>query len=360
MKAGNYMRSAKHIVMITPGFPWDEADSTCIPALQAFVEALALTCAHYRISVITLHYPGRKSMYKWKGIQVYPINAGNRRFPLRFLAWQKVLRTFKQIHNSHPVDLLHCFWLNEASLLGQRIQKRWGVKTIATLMGQDPLPTNRYLRLLDLSRFTVVGISERASGHLEHSSGRKADQLIPWGLTPQPDLFLPDFRDRKIDILGVGSWSKVKQFEDFLLVVKELVETQSDLKAMLIGEGMTHEKLGDQVEKMGLSKNLLLKGVRPRGEVLETMRHSRILLHTAIYEGQGYVFSEALAAGMSLVSRPVGAATASDRWLIAPNVREMARACLELLTVPRPTTPFVLFPMEETVTAYSQLYENKP
>lgn len=342
--------------MLTPGFARDESDSTCIPPLQIYIRDLKAAYPETRISIVPIQYPNRGDQYQWHGLSVYPIHGRNRRFPLRLFAWNRVIQTFKQIHQAHPVDLVHSFWLNEATLLGQRIHKQFGVRLISTVMGQDPLKDNRYLGWIRPEVPTIVSISERAAAHLEQNTGRSADHIIPWGLDVPSSQQVPDVSQRPIDLLGVGSMVRVKRFEDFFSVLLKLKEAKSDVKAVLIGAGMTSKNLSGFAEGMNLEDNLELWGEKPRSEVLETMQRAKILLHPAIYEGQGYVFSEALAAGMSIVSRPVGSATASDRWKIGPNVDEMVTGCLRLLrNLPDPA-PFSLYSMEETVNAYAKVY----
>ena len=74
------MKSNKHILLLTPGFPRDEADSTCIPPLQLFVKGLAAAHPEATLSVITFQYPDRITPFHWHGITVYPAGGGNRRY----------------------------------------------------------------------------------------------------------------------------------------------------------------------------------------------------------------------------------------------------------------------------------------
>ncbi len=45
---------APHVVVLTPGFPADVADETCIPAIRTWVEGLRAARPHWDITVLAL------------------------------------------------------------------------------------------------------------------------------------------------------------------------------------------------------------------------------------------------------------------------------------------------------------------
>ena len=65
------MKSNNHIVFLVPGFPKDENDTTCIPALQLFVRNFNSVNPQLKINVIAFQYPYKKKGYSWNGIKVY-------------------------------------------------------------------------------------------------------------------------------------------------------------------------------------------------------------------------------------------------------------------------------------------------
>src|SRR5690606_11467821 len=123
-----------------------EGDTTCIPALQLLVESLV--SKGFEITLFTLHYPFGSVPYEWKGVTVCPINGRNRKTDrLFFLKW-RLERELQRVHRQKPIDLLHAFWLNEATHFSLQLGKKFRIPVIATAMGQDVLPTNRYLKRL--------------------------------------------------------------------------------------------------------------------------------------------------------------------------------------------------------------------
>ncbi len=51
------MKYSKHIVILTPGFPKNEQDTTCIPPLQAYVENFTAIHPEIKMSIISFQYP---------------------------------------------------------------------------------------------------------------------------------------------------------------------------------------------------------------------------------------------------------------------------------------------------------------
>ena len=85
------------------------------------------------------------------------------------------------------------------------------------------------------------------------------------------------------------------------------------------------------IHDFGLEDHITLMGILPREEVLRHMNQSHILLHPSLYESFGFVFSEALYSGMSIVSFPVGAAQRGKKWKVAKNEEEMYQQLVDLL-----------------------------
>ena len=86
------------------------------------------------------------------------------------------------------------------------------------------------------------------------------------------------------------------------------------------------------------------------------MRKSRILLHTARYEGQGYVFLEALASGMRVVCRDVGYTGDAPAVFRCKSNEEMADVMREMLASPVDDVKTNVLGIDYTVRAFEELY----
>lgn len=349
------MASNKELLFLTPGFAADESDSVCIPPLQQYLRALKKARPDWHIRVLALHYPYRKTSYSWHGIRVYPLGGANRGGFRKLLLWRKAARLLRKLHSERPVDLIHSLWLLEASWLAQNFAQARGIRHIATLQGQDALPGNRYLSRLSPESIQVAAISERGADQLRSTwNANPAITVIPWGI--ESAAIPPQIAEPNWDVLGVGSLVPVKQWALWIEVLALVRPHFPQLKAALIGKGPEQAQLEALIKAKGLSENVKLIGEVPRLKVLEKMAQTSVLLHSSRYEGQGYVFNEALARGMAIVSTPVGIAQVSAYWRVAPDAPGLAAALTDLLREPIPRISRSPYTIAQTVEEYARLY----
>ncbi len=143
------MNGKQHVCLITPGFPKDEQDDTCMPYLQTYLKESVAQNNQIEFSVISLQYPYSNKPYFWHGIPVFPCGGKNRPFPTRVFYWIRAFRQLSAIDQRKKIDVVHSLWLTECSYLGQWWTRFSHIPHIATAMGQDVLPKNRYLRILN-------------------------------------------------------------------------------------------------------------------------------------------------------------------------------------------------------------------
>ncbi len=325
------MKYNKHIVLLTPGFAMNEDDTTCIPTLQAYVESFISIHPEIKLSIITFQYPFFYKKYTWKSVEVYSCGGKNRKLPFKLIIWNRALKFFKQINKSCKVDSIHSFWLFDCALIGNRLAKKTRLPHTITLMGQDAKPDNKYLRWIDLSKCTTVCLSENHKAIFEKTSGISTSKIIPWGVNPADFQFSLN-QSREIDIIGIGSFIELKNYILFIKIIEELKHSKEDIQVLLIGGGVQHEMLQHEIIKSGLRDNIRIMGQLPRPEVLKWMGKSKILLHTSVYESQGYVFFEAMQLGLKIVSFNIGSAKAYRNWFVANNKDEMKEALLRFLS----------------------------
>ena len=325
------MKYNKHIVLLTPGFAENEGDTACIPTLQTYVESFIALHPETKLSIIAFQYPFFHKHYKWKSVDVYACGGKNRKLPFKLITWKRVFEYFKQINKTCKVDFIHSFWLFDCALIGNRLAKNTGLHHTITLMGQDAKPDNRYLRWIDLSNCTTVCLSENHKAIFEKTSGISNSKIIPWGINPAEFPFTVN-QSRTIDIIGVGSFIELKNYMLFVEIIEKLKQKIENIQVLLIGGGVQMKMLQNKIIERGLADNIKVMGQLPRPEVLKWMGNSRILLHTSVYESQGYVFFEAMQLGLKIVSFDIGSAKPTGNWFVANSNLEMEEALLRFLS----------------------------
>ncbi|HVT84724.1 MAG TPA: glycosyltransferase family 4 protein [Chitinophagaceae bacterium] len=329
------MRSEeKTLIILTPGFPVDESDSTCLPFLQTFLKSLKNNYPGLDIIVITFHYPSFKGVYEWNGIQIISFNGKNRRMFFKLILWNKIWKKLQQLHKANNIIGVLSLWCNECAFIGKRFSKKNKLKHYCWLWGQDARPGNKYVKRIHPSENELIALSDFLQLEFEKNYSIRPGHVIPPGI--DYSLFPEDKSDRTIDILGAGSLIPLKQYDLFLEIIFELKKTLPNIRAALCGKGPEEKALKRRCEQYGLKENVLFTGELPYREVLELMSKSKILLHPSSYEGFGCVCGEALGAGAHVISFCKVMNKKIKQWHIAKDKEEMISKAIEILNLAPP------------------------
>ncbi|HOY12638.1 MAG TPA: glycosyltransferase family 4 protein [Saprospiraceae bacterium] len=294
------------VLWITPGFAPNESMVNSVPPMQLL--AKALVARGIELEIIAINYPYTGKPYLWNGIQVHSAC----KFKPRKLRWINWIYSFFyaiKAHKREPFQVIHSFWVGPAWLVGNKLSQLFGVPHVNTLMGQDVLPSNKYLKYLKYYDYDdLIAISDYQKQVLQQTTGKSTNHIIYWGIGKE-DIVYNLTQKRPIDILGCGSLIPLKNYELWLEVVFKIAKKYPQVQALLIGSGTEYEKLKSKIAQAQLSNQISIKEFIPRPELLDLMAQSKIFLHTANYEGFGMVMAEAYANGCKIVSTPVGIAT---------------------------------------------------
>jgi glycosyltransferase involved in cell wall biosynthesis len=332
-----------HVLLVTPGFPVDENDSTCLPYVQLWLRAAA-DRGSTRHSVLAVRHPKRRPPRRWHGLPV--VAPGG---PVRALL--EAIR----LHRQDPVDVVHALWLTDAAVVASAVTGLIRRPLVLSAMGLDADGGSGWTRMASLRRAVVTAPSARAADRMHTALGRRPDHVVPWGVeAPSGDP--RGWSERDVDLLGVGSLVPVKAWGDFLEVCSGLIGAGRVRRAVLIGSGSEADAVRAGVDRLGLGEHVNLLGEQPRAEVLRWMERSKVLLHPALFEGFGLAPVEALAAGAVVVSRATGAAVGGPRWRIGATVSELSALVHEVLAQTPTPVRFLPFPVHETVRQWDSVY----
>lgn len=319
----------KTLVILTPGFPENEADTTWLPDRQIFVRVLRDTYPTLNVVVLTFQYPYQRGEYWWNGIRVIALGGkGKSGFPRRIVwlrAWQQLLRLYKE----YEVIGLLSFWLDECAFVAHQFAQKHRLKNYAWLLGQDARPGNRYVAGMVTDGSNLIALSDFVVAEFRKNYGVNPQHLVPCGVDAKMFAPRPDHRD--IDILGAGSLISLKQYHLLIDVVRLLKKDFPDIKAVICGKGPELQRLKDMVSGNSLEANVAFKGEVPQQQVLALMQRSKVLLHPSSYEGFGNVLLEALYAGAYVVSflRPMN--QPFEKHYAVADMREMAQTTGKIL-----------------------------
>lgn len=340
-----------HILILTPGFPSDENDSSCIPTLQEFLINFKSRFTLTKFTIITLQYPIQKKNFYWHGIPIISLAGKNKSLSKPYL-WYKTIYRAKKINNFESVTLVHSLWLGECALIGNILSNKFGCPHLCTLMGQDVRRSNRYVRLLKNKNIKIVAISKNQSVQFNKITNKNVNRIIHWGINDQPAKYLM----RDIDLLAVGSLIPLKNYSLLITLVEKMSSINKEIKCKLVGNGPEALMLKHMASDKKLNSKIEFTGQLSRTEIFMLMQRSKIFIHPSKFEGSGFVFAEALVNGMNIVSFNVGCARLHPKWFIAKDEEDFIRITKKLITSKLDFTPVNLFPISGTVEHYASLY----
>lgn len=329
-------KELKHLLLVTPGFPENEEDTTCLPSLQQFVLSYKKLYPDLNITILSLHYPFHKSFYQWHDINVHCTTGKNK---TGFKRLRTIYRAYKKgvmINHSATIDAVLSVWVTDAALAAKHIARKLHVPFFAWAWGQDVKPDNKYMKLVNPNPEHLAVMSDYQNDILEHSYGIKAKYVIPNAIIE--DVFPAlNTGERTVDILAVGSLIPLKQYHLFIEQVKWLRENgYPNIKAVLAGDGPLKNEMVALREKYNLENNLTIAGSVPHDEIFKLMNNAKIFLHPSSYEGHSTVILEALYSGCHVVSFMPIATTAVENFIQCSSTNDMQAAIIHALANPTP------------------------
>ena len=343
------------LVILSPGFPENENDSTCLPTQQTFILSLKKKHPEIKIIVLAFEYPFNKLEYDWFGIEVIGFGGRNRNRFYRLYNWLRVWQRLKKIIGQNRGVGLLSFWFDECAFIGHYFSKFHKLEHFSWLLGQDARPGNRYFKLVNPKPESLIALSDFIQQTVFDNYGIFPAHTITSGI--DTSLYKKFEQLRDIDVLGVGSLIKLKRFDLFIAAIINIKIYYPEIKAVIIGDGPEMLEIQQIIGVNNLQENLILKGEVPHDEVLALMQRTKIFLHTSIYEGFAAVLLEALYAGAHVISFTKPMYKPIKHLHIVKNQVEVQKKLIELLAVEGLDHSAVLpFPVDAAVGSIIELY----
>lgn len=322
----------KTLVILSPGFPKNEADSTCIPPQQVFVRNLKLRYPSLNIIVLAFEYPFHPSFYQWNNISVISFGGANKGGLIRLNSWLHVWLTLKRLSRQHQLIGLLSFWMGDCAFVASKFAKKHSLKQFCWILGQDAKPGNKYFKWIKPKAEDLIALSDFIATEVKSNYSIMPARIIPVGIDLK--LFGEPSRTRDIDILGAGSLIPLKLYSLLINMIAALHICFPDIRAVICGDGSERHLLESLIKDYGLEKNIQLIGELPHNAVLTLMQRTKVFAHPSSYEGLGMVCLEALYAGAQVVSfvRPMDQPI--ENWHFAKTPDDMLNILKCLLDDP--------------------------
>jgi len=347
------------LIILTPGFPENEADTTCIPPQQVFVKALQEGNPPIKIIVLTFHYPFFSARYKWHGIDVISFGGKNKGKVYRKLMGLRVWAELKKLNQQYQLIGMLSFWLGKCAYIGSWFAEKYQLKHYTWILGQDAKVGNKYVKWIKPKERTLIALSDFIAAEFYKNYGISPQHIVPVGI--DTSLFAQSTLEKNIDIIGAGSFIPLKQYDVFIEVIKLLKKNFPQIKTCICGDGPEMNHLRTMIDVMDLEDNIKLLGRQTHAEVLNLMQRSKIFLHPSNYEGFGAVCLEALYAGAQVVSFVKPMQADIENWHIAADKGEMLQSLTNILQNPKAECQSILpYSIHDNAKAAIKLFDHNP
>jgi len=320
------------LVILSPGFPKNEADSTCLPLQQQLLKSIRHLYPGIQLQVLTFQYPFIKQNYTWNGIQVKAFGGKSRGHLFKWHNQMQIWHALEKILKTNHVLGILSFWLGECAFIGEQFAKKHQLKHYCWVLGQDAKAGNGYVKRSGINGRSLIALSDFIARNMYINYSLMPRHIVPGGINPSS--FSNEQVEKHIDIIGAGSLIPLKQFHLFIEIVRCLRLKFPAIKAVICGDGPQKAQLKKLIARQGLQKNIELLGEVPHQEVVSLMQGARVLLHTSEYEGLGMVCLEALFAGARVVSFSKPFNNAITNWHIATNTKQAVNTISGILVNP--------------------------
>jgi glycosyltransferase involved in cell wall biosynthesis len=231
------------------------------------------------------------------------------------------LRIVHHLHRTKTLDAVHGLWADEAGFVAAEAGRRWGIRSVVSVMGGElvGLPelgygvqlgrTGRWLVRRSLAgavRVTIgsKGLTHAAFGH----RGQRTLSVSPLGV--DTTLFTPDGERAPLTgnpcLLQVGSLAPVKDHRLSLTAFARVVERHPGARLHIVGEGSLGAKLVARSASLGLADRAVFHGDVPHHLLPPLYRAADLHIVSSRFESQSMAALEAAACGTGTVGTDVG------------------------------------------------------
>ncbi|MFJ8066791.1 glycosyltransferase family 4 protein [Psychrobacillus sp. NPDC096426] len=112
-----------------------------------------------------------------------------------------------------------------------------------------------------------------------------------------------NIREKDKVLLYIGRISEEKNIEELLFSMSPLLSSNSNMKFVLIGDGLERSNLEELAKKLGITNQTIFAGERPWDSIGMYYQLGDVFVSASQSETQGLTYIEALASGLPVVAK---------------------------------------------------------
>jgi len=231
----------------------------------------------------------------------------------------------KELMKSDTYDLINTHFAIPSGPAGQYVSRRYNIPNVLSILGGDIIDPSKFLSphntfplkqtvrkmLYGADRVVAESTDIKRNAQKYYGFDRQID-IVPLGIYPnvhpvktREALGLPP---DKFIFVTIGRLVKRKNLEDLLHIFRDAQEIFPSI-LLVIGDGPEKENIENLAKQLGISGEIRLLGRVSDEEKFQYLAVSDVYLSTAIHEGFGIVFLEAMECGLPVLSYDRGGQT---------------------------------------------------
>jgi L-malate glycosyltransferase len=280
----------------------------------------------HQVFVVTSRAPSLKKEERIAGVDLYRCWAGGKRLKQKAGFLNLLFFTLSGFFSSwrflrkHKPDFLNVHFAIPAGLIGYWLQFFFGSKNILTLHGADIYDPSRKMsgHRWKLTRWSISLIINKATQTIASTQEikkqaekyyrfRKKIKIIPLGL-PENDFLEKASKDynsseEPLHLITIGRLIARKNVG---LLVEAIAGLKKDILLTIVGDGPQKEKIKKLAEKMKVADRIQFLGQVSERVKYQQLLQADLFVSSALHEGFGLVFLEAMQAGLGIIATNCG------------------------------------------------------
>lgn len=214
-------------------------------------------------------------------------------------------------------DIINTHFAIPSGPTGNYISRKFNIPNVLSIHGGDIFDPSKALsphktfglkqtvrKMLNSADKVVAQSSDTKNNAKNYYGVERNIDTIPLGINPltkynisKSDLGLSD---EQFVFSTIGRLVRRKNIEDLLLIFKEINKKFSS-RLLIMGDGPERDNIDVKIKELNLSDNVMLLGRVSDEEKMKYLSITDLYLSTAIHEGFGIVFLEAMDYGIPVV-----------------------------------------------------------
>jgi glycosyltransferase involved in cell wall biosynthesis len=277
----------------------------------------------HKVTVVTSGFTGLKDEEFVNGVKIIRVpvlfrKKQNTASILSMLSYYpNSIKTIKKILQKEKFDIINTHFAIPSGPAGNYISKKYNIPNVLSIHGGDIFDPSKSLsphktfglkqtvkKMLSSADMVVAQSTDTRNNALSFYGLKRNIEIIPLGIKPftKYDVTKKEMGIEENQFLfsTIGRLVRRKNVEDLLNIFKKVIAYYPS-QLVIMGDGPEKEKINSKIIELDIQNNVRLLGRVSEEDKLKYLSISDLYLSTAIHEGFGIVFLEAMDFGVPVV-----------------------------------------------------------